>query len=99
MFRPVSSSTLQQFIGWIRGAPADYIDPKKPAMSSGRFVEFPASLLISRSSSLSLCSCWHVCREVTRVESTGVVKVKINIVTRNMKQFGYSVPTAASVST
>lgn len=49
MFRPVSSSTLQQFIGWIRGAPADYIDPKKPAMSSGRFVMFPASLLISRS--------------------------------------------------
>jgi hypothetical protein len=36
MFRPVSSSAVQQFLGWIRGAPADYIDPKKPAMPTGR---------------------------------------------------------------
>ena len=35
-------------------------------------------------------------REVTRVESTGVVKIKINVVTRNMKQFGYTVPVATN---
>ena len=34
---------------------------------------------------------------VTRVESTGVVTVKINVVTRNMKQFGYSLPLATNV--
>jgi hypothetical protein len=34
-------------------------------------------------------------REVTRVESTGVVKLKINIVTRNMKEFGYCLPLVA----
>ena len=32
-------------------------------------------------------------REVTRVESKGVVIVKVNTVLRNMKQLGYSVPT------
>jgi len=69
MFRPVSSSKLQQFIGWINGTPAEYIEPKRPAMSGGR--------------------------EVTRVESTGVVKLKINIVTRNMKEFGYCLPLVA----
>ena len=35
-------------------------------------------------------------REVTRVESTGMVKIKINIVTRNMKQFGYSIPVSTN---
>lgn len=43
-----------------------------------------------------MLSCRHLRREVTRVESTGVVKIKINVVTRNMKQFGYSVPVAGN---
>ena len=38
MFRPVSSSKLQQFIGWINGQPAEYIDAKRPALPSGRSV-------------------------------------------------------------
>ena len=36
MFRPVSSSKLQQFIGWVNGTPAEYVDTKRPAMPSGR---------------------------------------------------------------
>merc|ERR1719181_1522882 len=70
-FRPVSSSPLQQLIGWLNGTPAEYVEQKRPAMANGR--------------------------EVTRVESTGVVTVKINVVTRNMKQFGYSLPLATNV--
>merc|ERR1712167_138889 len=71
VFRPVSSSPLQQLIGWLNGTPAEYVEQKRPAMANGR--------------------------EVTRVESTGVVTVKINVVTRNMKQFGYSLPLATNV--
>eukprot|EP00281_Chroomonas_sp_CCMP1168_P034767 CAMPEP_0206242710 /NCGR_PEP_ID=MMETSP0047_2-20121206/17205_1 /ASSEMBLY_ACC=CAM_ASM_000192 /TAXON_ID=195065 /ORGANISM="Chroomonas mesostigmatica_cf, Strain CCMP1168" /LENGTH=209 /DNA_ID=CAMNT_0053667753 /DNA_START=68 /DNA_END=697 /DNA_ORIENTATION=+ len=70
MFRPLSSSPLQQFIGWINGTPPEYIDAKRPAMPTGR--------------------------EVTRVESVGVVVLKIHIVTRNMSRFGYSLPTHAA---
>jgi len=66
MFRPLSSSPMQQFIGWINGSPAEFIDPKRPALPTGR--------------------------EVTRVESVGVVVVKVNIVMRNMAKFGYSSP-------
>eukprot|EP00918_Siedleckia_nematoides_P005369 GHVU01011839.1.p2 GENE.GHVU01011839.1~~GHVU01011839.1.p2 ORF type:complete len:201 (-),score=42.03 GHVU01011839.1:134-736(-) len=72
MFRPVSSSKLQQFIGWINGQPAEYVDTKRPAMPSGR--------------------------EVTRVESTGVVTIKMNMVTRNMKQFGYTLGSGSNVT-
>ena len=39
MFRPVSSSVLQQFIGWINGTPAEYIDTKRPAISAGRYMQ------------------------------------------------------------
>jgi hypothetical protein len=37
-------------------------------------------------------------REVTRVESTGVVKIKINTVTRNMKQFGYTLGSGSNIT-
>ena len=35
-------------------------------------------------------------RDVTRVETTGVVKVKINVLTHNMEQFGFDNGTAAA---
>lgn len=37
-------------------------------------------------------------REVTRVESKGVVTLKVNCVTRNMRQFGYSAPVHAAAT-
>lgn len=36
IFRPLSSSPMQQFIGWINGSPAEFIDPKRPALPTGR---------------------------------------------------------------
>jgi hypothetical protein len=35
---------------------------------------------------------------VTRVESTGVVTIKMNMVTRNMKQFGYTLGSGSNVT-
>ncbi|EKX46076.1 hypothetical protein GUITHDRAFT_108112 [Guillardia theta CCMP2712] len=84
------SSLLQQFIGWIHATPAgsardvlhscpsyvtavvvEYIDPKRPALPTGR--------------------------EVTRVRTSGTVVLKLNVVVRNMKQLGYSIPVSSNL--
>jgi hypothetical protein len=133
MFRPVSSSKLQQFIGWINGQPAEYVDTKRPAMPSGRWtipVLPPALRLFAQRSTrpqgtrcrmyrafsrdhgalsvaprrrcgvprLRLRLGCDASREVTRVESTGVVTIKMNMVTRNMKQFGYTLGSGSNVT-
>ena len=64
MFSPVASSPVQEFIGWLLNAPAEFRDTKFAARGSDR--------------------------EVTRVKSHGVVKVKLNITTKNMGHFGYT---------
>jgi hypothetical protein len=51
LFAPVSSSVLGEFLGWLKGKPAEYISP--------------AELLTKNDG-----------REVTRVTSAGIVKVK-----------------------
>jgi len=38
LFRPVSASLLQQFINWLMGTPAEYVDPHFPAQGEGREV-------------------------------------------------------------
>jgi hypothetical protein len=47
MFRPLSSSPLQQLIGWINGTPPEYIDAKRPALPTGRCV-IPVSAYVFR---------------------------------------------------
>jgi B9 domain-containing protein 1 len=64
LFKPLSSSYLQQFIGWLTGAPPEFFNPNFVSQSEGR--------------------------EVTRVTSTGVIKVQINIMTKGMQAHGYS---------
>ena len=63
LFKPVSSSLLQQFLGRLMGMPPEFVDPKRPSCGDGR--------------------------EVTRVESTGHVIVKVNIMTKDMDRLGY----------
>lgn len=63
LFKPVSSSLLQQFLGRLMGMPPEFVDPKLPSRGDGR--------------------------EVTRVESTGHVIVKVNIMTKDMDRLGY----------
>ncbi|GAQ83918.1 B9 domain-containing protein [Klebsormidium nitens] len=38
LFRPLSSSLMQQFTSWIAGMPAEFSDPKFPASGEGREV-------------------------------------------------------------
>ena len=63
LFKPVSSSLLQQFLGRLMGMPPEFVDPKLPSRGDGR--------------------------EVTRVESTGHVIVKVNVMTKDMDRLGY----------
>ena len=51
LFAPVSSSLLSEFFGWIKGKPAEYINPSE---------------LLAKNEG----------REVTRVASSGTVKVQ-----------------------
>jgi|TARA_B110000977_G_scaffold201406_1_gene295854 B9 domain-containing protein 1 len=69
LYKPLSASLVQQFVAWFRGAPAEFSNPKFPAMGEGR--------------------------EVTRVTSTGVAHVQLNVLTKDMATFGYSEAKAA----
>jgi B9 domain-containing protein 1 len=64
MFSPRASSPLQDFLGWLLNAPAEFRDTKFPARNGDR--------------------------EVTRVQSAGVIKVTFNVTTKHMKHFGYT---------
>lgn len=64
LYKPLSSSAMQQMISWAAGRPAEFSNPRFPAMGEGR--------------------------EVTRVKSTGVATLHLNIVTKDMGHFGYS---------
>ena len=64
MFAPIASSPLQEFLGWLLSAPAEFRDTKFAARNNDR--------------------------EVTRVKSHGIVKVTLNVTTKNMEHFGYT---------
>ncbi len=64
LFKPESTSPIQQFSAWLLGQRPEFRDSKFVTRSEGR--------------------------EVTRVRSNGVVKVVLNVVVRNMADFGYS---------
>ena len=64
MFKPKTSSTFFEVLGWLGSAPAEYKTPIE-ILQKGQG------------------------REVTRVESVGIVKIKFNISTRNMEAFGF----------
>jgi B9 domain-containing protein 1 len=64
LFRPVSSSVIQQLYGWLWGTRPEFFEDAFVGQAEGR--------------------------EVTRVASGGVVKVKINVMTKGMAQHGYS---------
>ena len=38
LFKPIASSGLQSFIGWLTGRPTEFSDPKFPAYGEGREV-------------------------------------------------------------
>uniref|UniRef100_K3WSI9 B9 domain-containing protein 1 n=1 Tax=Globisporangium ultimum (strain ATCC 200006 / CBS 805.95 / DAOM BR144) TaxID=431595 RepID=K3WSI9_GLOUD len=64
LFKPLSSSLLQQFTAWLTGSPPEYFDAKFITQNDGR--------------------------EVTRVCSTGKVRLVLNVVTSGMKKYGYA---------
>ena len=63
VFCPISSSALSEFIGMIKGSPAEFLQP--------------ANLMTKNEG-----------REVTRVQSVGLVKVQFNVTLKGMHQFG-----------
>eukprot|EP00161_Ancyromonas_sigmoides_P020814 TRINITY_DN608_c1_g3_i1.p2 TRINITY_DN608_c1_g3~~TRINITY_DN608_c1_g3_i1.p2 ORF type:complete len:198 (-),score=82.96 TRINITY_DN608_c1_g3_i1:131-724(-) len=63
LFRPQSSSPIQQFSAWFMG--------QRPEFRDGRFVTRGEG------------------REVTRVRSKGTVRIVLNVVVKDMAEFGY----------
>ena len=64
IFKPKSSSYLVDFLGYMNGKPAEYVNPVD---------------LLQKTTG----------REVTRVESAGIVKIQFTIATTNMEAMGF----------
>ena len=71
MFKPISSSLLTKFFGWLAGKNAEYVDaPRLIAKAEGR--------------------------EVTRVQSGGLVKVTFQVTLRRFEELGYITKSTSS---
>ena len=84
MFTPLSSSKLQEWVSWALGRPPQFFEADFVARDEGR--EGEARRRCRRSPRARLA---HAPLPVTRVRSTGVVKLVLNVTTRGMEALGY----------
>lgn len=72
MFKPCSSSWVQEWWSWLFGTQVEFYDSKFVAQGENR--------------------------DTTRVQTSGVVKVTINVVTKGMESYGFTTSASARTS-